>query len=131
MKAELVYLPKNDLGPVNAARVSFDKESVMVDGKLDVKDVKLINYLASHEHWTPFSHNRITFWSLKRTPIFDPSTLTPELSTGLVHKHNASYARHSLYGWVQMLKQRIVSDVRFRTYIINALYTIYQERLEA
>jgi thymidylate synthase (FAD) len=67
----------SDLTVVNAARVSFDKESqayktpernqtdrvVLFD-----RDVKLINYLAKHNHWTPFSHPQIT---LRETvPIF-------------------------------------------------------------
>jgi thymidylate synthase (FAD) len=55
-----------DLTVVNAARVSFDKESEwetstqgpsygVVYG-LSQKDVKLIDYLAKHNHWTPFGH---------------------------------------------------------------------------
>tara|TARA_R100000951_G_scaffold47242_1_gene40371 strand:- start:202 stop:936 length:735 start_codon:yes stop_codon:yes gene_type:complete len=68
----------SDLTVVNAARVSFDKESKWdvdqeaVDRlincsyhKEDVQrlgnaDVKLIKYLAKHEHWTPFAHPQIT-----------------------------------------------------------------------
>ena len=46
----------NDLTVVNAARVSFDKKS----DNLSEKDKKLITYLASHNHWTPFSHPQIT-----------------------------------------------------------------------
>jgi thymidylate synthase (FAD) len=56
----------SDLTIVNAARVSFDKESsweeVDHEGKgfLSAKDSKLLNYLADHEHWTPFAHPQIT-----------------------------------------------------------------------
>lgn len=39
-----------DLSVVNAARVSFDKESL----EMTERDEKLINYLAKHNHWTPF-----------------------------------------------------------------------------
>jgi len=39
-----------ELDIVNAARVSFHKEST----ELNEKDVRLINYLAKHNHWTPF-----------------------------------------------------------------------------
>ena len=50
----------DDLAVVNAARVSFDKTSSLLDGvMLDNKDAKLIAYLASHEHWTPFGHVQI------------------------------------------------------------------------
>lgn len=59
----------NDLTVANAARVSFNKEStwtydVSVDGeiseRLSERDVKLIKYLAEHNHWTPFAHPQIT-----------------------------------------------------------------------
>ena len=65
MKTELIDVMGDDLRVVNAARVSFDKESFWddsvparltgVDQLLD-KDIKLLNYLAKHNHWTPFSH---------------------------------------------------------------------------
>lgn len=47
----------NDLSVVNAARVSFNKESKeLVEG-----DKKLIKYLATHKHWTPFAHCFLSF----------------------------------------------------------------------
>ncbi len=68
----------SDLTVVNAARVSFDKESEweVKDGefelndwmKLSEQDTKLIGYLARNGHWTPFGHPQIT---LRETvPIF-------------------------------------------------------------
>ncbi len=64
IKAEYVDHMGSDLTVVNAARVSFNKES----SELDPKDTKLIGYLADHNHWTPFSHCMIT---LRETvPIF-------------------------------------------------------------
>ena len=50
-----------DLSVVNAARVSFSNESewgeVVSHGLfLKDKDVKLVNYLARHNHWSPFGH---------------------------------------------------------------------------
>lgn len=46
-----------DLTPVNAARVSFDKQSFLdANGQLLDKDVRLIDYLAEHEHFIPFAH---------------------------------------------------------------------------
>ena len=66
----------DDLRVVNSARVSFNKESAMnVQSDefgqhewMDEKDEKLINYLASHNHWTPFSHCIITL--REKVPIF-------------------------------------------------------------
>lgn len=76
VKAELIDVMGNDLTVVNAARVSFDKESdwVYTDYKfgtattLSEKDQRLINYLATHNHWTPFSHVQITM--RETVPIF-------------------------------------------------------------
>ena len=47
----------NDLTVVNAARVSFDK----FKEELEYSDEKLIQYLAEHGHWSPFSHCFIQF----------------------------------------------------------------------
>jgi thymidylate synthase (FAD) len=71
----LVDFMGSDLSVVNAARVSFAKQSVWqndsdgwIEGKLYDKDVKLISYLAKHGHWSPFAHNSI---SLRiKAPIF-------------------------------------------------------------
>ncbi|MDE3022313.1 MAG: FAD-dependent thymidylate synthase [Pseudomonadota bacterium] len=67
----------SDLSVVNAARVSFDKESTWVpkaDGwfingmELSEKDQKLVSYLASHGHISPFHHTFITMRI--KAPIF-------------------------------------------------------------
>lgn len=62
----------SDLDVVNAARVSFHKESAWdEDGlgkQLSEKDTKLINYLAKHGHWTPFGHINATF--VIKAPLF-------------------------------------------------------------
>jgi thymidylate synthase (FAD) len=57
----------SDLTVVNAARVSFNKESDwehpdshVPANILSEKDGKLISYLAKHHHWTPFAHPQIT-----------------------------------------------------------------------
>tara|TARA_A200000159_G_scaffold164643_1_gene195227 strand:- start:2310 stop:3020 length:711 start_codon:yes stop_codon:yes gene_type:complete len=54
---EYVKHSGNDLTVVNAARVSFGAEKK----ELDDKDTKLINYLMSHGHTSPFEHCNITF----------------------------------------------------------------------
>lgn len=58
-EVELIsYMPQiPDLGVVNAARVSFGKRKET----LDDKDIKLINYLAEHNHQSPFRHVQYTF----------------------------------------------------------------------
>jgi len=61
---ELLGTFGDDLTVVNAARVSFAKESTVVDEK----DVKLINYLAKHNHITPFFHPQVRL--RLKMPIF-------------------------------------------------------------
>ena len=74
MKAEYIDHMGDDLRVVNAARVSFDKESdweydfLLERDNLSTKDAKLIQYLAKHNHWTPFSHPQITM--RETVPIF-------------------------------------------------------------
>ena len=72
----------SDLNVVNAARVSFGKESEPIEwqcidlGKvngdlvavLNEKDQKLIHYLAKHEHYSPFGHCFASFHV--KAPIF-------------------------------------------------------------
>ena len=52
----LVDYMGSDLSVVNAARVSFAKESTEMKGR----DEKLIKYLAEHNHMSPFRHAFIT-----------------------------------------------------------------------
>jgi len=54
---ELLDVFGDDLTIVNAARVSFNKEST----ELNSKDEKLIQYLAKHNHITPFFHPQLRF----------------------------------------------------------------------
>ncbi len=64
MSAVLIQQMGGDLSVVNAARVSFAKQSFSVTEA----DKKLIRYLAKHNHWTPFGHASATF--LIKAPIF-------------------------------------------------------------
>ena len=61
---QLIHLMGDDLMVVNAARVSFAKES----NEFKEQDAKLINYLAKHNHNSPFFHPQIQFRI--RMPIF-------------------------------------------------------------
>jgi thymidylate synthase (FAD) len=85
MEVTLLDHMGSDLSVVNAARVSFSKESdweyreekcVLPNGAmpsyqarhLSDKDEKLIKYLAKHNHWTPFGHCFASFRI--KAPIF-------------------------------------------------------------
>jgi thymidylate synthase (FAD) len=59
----------SDLTVVNAARVSFDKDSSLnEDGTLKPSDAKLIQYLAKHNHWSPLAH--ITAQFRIKAPVY-------------------------------------------------------------
>ena len=75
IEAKYIEHMGSDLSVVNAARVSFGKQSELVcidrqKGKyiLKEKDVKLIRYLAEHQHKSPFNHAFATFHV--KAPIF-------------------------------------------------------------
>jgi thymidylate synthase (FAD) len=66
----------DDLDVVNAARVSFSKESEWnypdddpdANPVLQQRDVKLIHYLAKHKHFSPFNHSFCSF--RVKAPLF-------------------------------------------------------------
>ena len=64
MNVNLIDVMGTDLSVVNAARVSFAKES----DEFSDKDAKLIHYLAKHNHWSPFGHASLQFRI--KAPIF-------------------------------------------------------------
>lgn len=75
IKATLIDSMGSDLSVVNAARVSFGKESSMVctdhtigSYELSEGDQKLIKYLAKHKHMSPFGHCFASFHV--KAPIF-------------------------------------------------------------
>ncbi len=77
MQVTLIDSMGSDLTVVNAARVSFAKESEWesipfgngpIKGHLNEGDEKLIKYLAKHDHWSPFGHCSVQFRI--KAPIF-------------------------------------------------------------
>ena len=76
MTVTLIDSMGTDLTVVNAARVSFNKESEWeqitpagpVPGLMLSQDEKLIYYLARNKHWTPFGHCVLQFRI--KAPIF-------------------------------------------------------------
>lgn len=83
IKVDLIDHMGSDLSVVNAARVSFDKESewevlqyrngycqtdIGYEERLSERDTKLIKFLARENHWSPFVH---TFASFRvAAPVF-------------------------------------------------------------
>lgn len=64
INVELVDSMGDDLRVANVARVSFDRWKE----EFDEKDVKLIDYLARHEHTSPFRHVQVSVRC--KAPVF-------------------------------------------------------------
>lgn len=58
MKIQLLDTFGNDAMVALAARVSYNKSS---ENYTDEQNNKLLSYLAKHNHWSPFSHPKLTF----------------------------------------------------------------------
>ncbi|CTQ45673.1 FAD-dependent thymidylate synthase [Roseibium aggregatum] len=88
IRGELITEAQSDLTVVNAARVSFAKESEWDDGGLLLtRDEKLIRFLARNRHWTPFAHTNLIFarsvknidlinWLINRKPGFETAIIS-------------------------------------------------------
>jgi thymidylate synthase (FAD) len=105
MEVTFIDAMGNDLSVVNAARVSFDKESHWEGGshpdfdpdkKLSERDCKLIDYLVRNGHWSPFAHTAI---SLRiKAPIFVARQLA---------KHQIGFA------WNEVSRRYVDSEPEF------------------
>jgi len=90
MRIDLLDHMGNDLTIANSARCSFDKQSDLDDnGYLRTEDIRLINYLAKHKHWTPFSHATVSF--RVTMPIFVARQLAKHQIGGSVNEVSRRY----------------------------------------
>jgi thymidylate synthase (FAD) len=155
MQVTLVDSMGSDLSVVNAARVSFDKESYWItldepsfEGMkvLDTRDERLINYLASHNHWTPFGHCFATFRI--KAPLFLARQLGKhqvglvwnEVSRRYVDSEPEFFVPETLRGRVDNVKQgsslnaveslREGTDYPRRDFLIQASLDLYRGLLE-
>lgn len=132
-----------DICVVNSARVSFSKESNYdQNGALAAGDQKLLNYLASHAHWTPFSHVRNTFafnvdtfemdWFIQAVTQDHLAGIV--MTQGTIDEKPMWFIRHSLYGWIKLLEVDAVEYIfqpSARQYIIQALNLLYPGSMSA
>lgn len=77
MKVEHITHMGDDLMVVNAARCSFNKWKT----EFDNRDKGLIEYLADHKHWSPFSHPQI------QVRITAPVCIAAQLRKSVVGLH--------------------------------------------
>jgi len=109
IKATLITSQGDDL-VVDAARASFAKTH---DTYTSEQNERLINYLARHDHWTPFSHPRFTF--IAHQSDIDLYSLSQPDVAGMVWQRctfnpYGVYVRHSFYGWANLIKNGKVSE---------------------
>jgi thymidylate synthase (FAD) len=132
MKADLLVNTQDDLMIANVARTSFnkwnDKLDLTLNDKGKPKDPSLINYLAKHEHISPFFHIRFTFrFSLNDFDLY--SVYDPTLLMGLVYRKELNYVvvRTSFYGWMRLVKEPLVLSVEAKLQVQStlALYAPY------
>lgn len=150
---EVTLIPQNcagsDLSVVNAARVSFAKESDWVKLEahgidqhgaytdtihvLSDADKRLINYLAKHKHYSPFNH---TFLSFRvKAPIFVARQLVKheympwnEVSRRYVDDEPEFYIPQTLHGRATNVKQGCAEDTKIST---ASLYVYTEAALSA
>ena len=91
----------SDLSVVNAARVSFGKQSFWVAGdgpdRLKERDTKLIYYLAKHNHISPFGHAFASFHV--KAPVFVARQLV----------------KHKFLRWNEISRRYVSDDPEFYT----------------
>lgn len=99
IKAHLIEHNNDDNLIVDAARASFAKTS---DQYTAEQNERLIAYLSRHNHWTPFSHVRITIPS-----VLDPLILFRLTQTDIAGMvwNELGDARHSFHGWANLIRK--------------------------
>ena len=107
----------SDLSVVNAARVSFGKKSTWVGqeaglddgeggtGTLTPRDAKLVNYLASHKHLSPFGHAFASFHV--KAPIYVARQLV----------------KHKFLRWNEISRRYVDSDPEYHTPVLREAVT--------
>ena len=100
---EMLPITPTDLQVVNAARVSMDKVHTEFDTK---KDTGLINYLAKHNHWTPFSHSQYLLerhMSTERFIVWVTETANDQFVRSVItmDKSVRFYERGSIYAFLR------------------------------
>ena len=107
MKAELISSMGDDLMVVNAARVSMDKESTSFTYRKDVpkgSDEGLLSYLATENHWTPYSHCRETFLIGRGMYKAGSTSLATAGSVVDDKIRVGTKVRHSIWGWAKLIE---------------------------
>lgn len=129
MKVELIDRSNGDLLAVNSARVSMAKHHDTFDPDTDRR---LLAYLARENHFTPYTHARMTI----DAPFYDID-LSRATETHLAGFVFAKYrdgkgllrikARHSVWGWANWLRSGLVA-ANSAGAVLQSLYRLFPEQ---
>lgn len=130
MKVELIDRSNGDLLAVNSARVSMAKHHDTFEPDTDRR---LLAYLARENHFTPYTHARMTI----DAPFYDLD-LSSATETHLAGFVFAKYcdgtgllrikARHSVWGWAHWLRSGLVTDDS-ASFIMDGLSRLFPEQM--
>jgi thymidylate synthase (FAD) len=121
-EVELLEVFGSDLTVVNAARVSMGKEStVMTPG-----DAKLIKYLATHKHVSPFFHPQPTMWRQRNPSVKQGSMDTPVQEHALVQDKVHQWHTQALDLYKELLQQGVCPE-QARFVLPQSMYTEFIE----
>lgn len=115
-----------DLSIVNAARVSMDKTSK----ELSLRDIHLLNYLATNGHWTPFAHTALSFRIT--LPIFAARQLMKSTVGIVVNEVSRRYVTtpptlldiHTFRGRAPLIKQGSIDEAVPHNTLARLLYRV-------
>lgn len=119
----------SDCTVVNAARVSFNKEIKA----MSLSDVKLLQYLAKHRHWSPFAHTSIQFRC--KAPIFLARQLVKhqvggvwnEVSRRYVDSAPEFYIPQVVHKYPQNAKQGCGGEHFFSEYFVGEILAVTKD----
>lgn len=99
----LVDVLGSDLTPVNAARVSYNKASE----ELSDKDKKLINFLAKHDHTSPFRH------AMVQLEVYAPLMVARQWWKYIVGSSHQEGSQDPFTAWNESSRRYITEEIQF------------------
>lgn len=99
----LVDVMGSDLTPVNAARVSYNKAST----ELSEKDAKLIDFLAKHDHTSPFRH------AMVQIEVYAPLMVARQWWKYIVGSSHQEGSQDPFTAWNESSRRYITEEIKF------------------
>ncbi len=93
----------NDLTAVNAARVSYNKES----SEMTDKDQKLIDYLVDHGHTSPFRH------AIVQLEVYAPLMVARQWWKHVIGSSHQEGSQDPFTAWNESSRRYITEEIQF------------------